>query len=109
MTLIAHSINFRVPFIVGDLLLSGFKKVPFTPPTVFVDVSQYLDEPNRKYFPAELAQKIYVVAPRLAVALSGSVYEMNEFLKELRKQRGRSINEQAFLLIQEDVNWLLNN
>ena len=84
MTLIAHSINFRVPFIVGDLLLSGNEKVPFTPPTVFVDVSQYLDEPYRKYFPAELAQKIYVVAPRLAVALSGSVYEMNEFLKELR-------------------------
>lgn len=84
MTLIAHSINFRVPFIVGDLLLSGNEKIPFTPPTVFVDASQYLDEPGRNYFPSELAQKIYVVAPRLAVALSGSVYEMIEFLKELR-------------------------
>lgn len=84
MTLIAHSINFRVPFIVGDLLLSSNVKVPFTPPTIFVDVSEYLDEPDRKYFPLELAQKIYVVSPRLAVALSGSVYEMNEFLKELR-------------------------
>lgn len=64
--------------------MSGDEKVSFTPPTIFIDVSQYLDEPERKYFPAEMAQKIYVVSPRLAIALSGKVYEMKEFLKELR-------------------------
>lgn len=35
--------------------------------------------------------------------------EFKEFLQELKKQRGKHINEQAFLLIQEDINWLINN
>lgn len=35
--------------------------------------------------------------------------EFKEFLQELKKQRGKHVNEQAFLLIQEDINWLLNN
>ena len=35
--------------------------------------------------------------------------EFNNFLNELNAQRGKYINEQAFLLIQRDINWLLNN
>ncbi|MBI5729243.1 MAG: hypothetical protein HY983_03340 [Candidatus Magasanikbacteria bacterium] len=35
--------------------------------------------------------------------------EFKEFLQELKKQRGRHVNEQAFTLIQEDINWLINN
>lgn len=84
MTLIAHSISFKVPFIVGDILLSNGIRQPFTPPTIFVDISEHLNEPDRKDFPCDLAQKVYIVTPNLAIAFSGVVYEMTKFLKELR-------------------------
>ena len=35
--------------------------------------------------------------------------DFRDFLNELNAQRSKHINEQAFLLIKEDINWLLNN
>lgn len=86
MTLIAHSTNFKVPFIVGDLLLSGEKKKTFVPPTINYDVSTLLNEPGRRFFPVDMAQKIYFVTPHLLLAMSGLVSEMKALLKELRQR-----------------------
>ena len=84
MTLIAHSLNDKVPFIVGDILLSATYKESFTSPTISVDIKDYLNEPTRKYFPNSLARKVYVITPKLAVALAGDEIEMKNFLNGLR-------------------------
>ncbi|MVT09527.1 Ntn hydrolase family protein [Chitinophaga tropicalis] len=84
MTLISRANTFKVPFITGDLVLSSKKKTPFVPPTINYDVSTLLNDEDIKYFPNDMAQKIYIITPHLILAMAGVVAEMKAFLKDLK-------------------------
>jgi hypothetical protein len=81
MTLIASTLNYKIPFLLGDLLISsrGVKK-SIQLPTNTIDVTQYLD--TNSSLAVDLYQKIYIINKNVAVALAGRVTEMTKFLKE---------------------------
>lgn len=89
MTLIAHSNSFVVPFVAGDILLSStVKPSSFVPPTRHEDILGYLNEPYRRYFPCDLAQKVYIINPQLVVGVAGSESEIKPFVRELKQRSG---------------------
>lgn len=81
MTLIASTLNYKRPFLLGDLLISsrGAKK-SIQLPTNTIDVTQYLD--TNSSLAVDLYQKIYIINKNVAIALAGRVSEMTKFLKE---------------------------
>ena len=81
MTLIASTLNYKRPFLIGDLLISprgATKSIQL--PTNTIDVTQYLD--TNSFLAVDLYQKIYIISKNVAIALAGIVTEMTEFLKE---------------------------
>lgn len=85
MTLIAHSLNHKIPSIVGDILISSTERqMPFFVPTRPDDISFHLNEEGRKLYPSRFAQKTYIIRANLCIAMSGSVFEMKNFLVQLK-------------------------
>ncbi|MES2648096.1 MAG: hypothetical protein V4717_14560 [Bacteroidota bacterium] len=81
MTLIASTLNYNRPFLLGDLLISSrgtTKSIQL--PTNTIDVTQYLD--TNTLLAVDLNQKVYIINENVAIALAGVVTEMTEFLKE---------------------------
>ncbi len=81
MTLIASTLNYKRPFLLGDLLISSrgaTKSIQL--PTNTIDVTQYLD--TNTSLAVDLYQKVYIINKNVAIALAGVVTEMTEFLKE---------------------------
>ena len=86
MTLIAATINAGYPILLGDILVTsetGGQEQPI--PTFLGSVNHRLP-PNRKYEPALLTRKIYVVTDQLAVGLAGLNREMKLFLDDLKSR-----------------------
>jgi hypothetical protein len=81
MTLIASTLNYKRPFLLGDLLISsrGATKSKQLP-TNTIDITQYLD--TNSSLAVDLHQKIYIINANVAIALAGIVSEMTAFLKE---------------------------
>lgn len=81
MTLIASTLNFKIPFLLGDLLISSSEATKSKQlPTNTIDITQYLD--TNSSLAIGLYQKIYIINANVAIALAGIVSEMTEFLKE---------------------------
>lgn len=84
MTLIAGTLNFSYPIVLGDLLAtSPTKKANFKLPTFLSGVEQYLPD-NIDFYPARLVQKTYIIKPNLVVAIAGSFVENKEFIKSIK-------------------------
>lgn len=82
MSLIACTLNYGVPVIIGDLLISSAETVgEIVLPTSHLDQELLDDNP---YKPIALNQKVYIPHRNLCVALAGNVGEMEEFLRELK-------------------------
>lgn len=80
--MIACTLNFGTPVIVGDLLLSDvLKPDEFVLPSISDNILDYLDE--RPRFPICLARKIYLVTEQVCVGLSGTVAHFKPFLEDL--------------------------
>jgi hypothetical protein len=83
MTLIASTLNYKRPFILGDLLISSPDvKKSIQLPTNTIDVTEYLQTNNS--FATDLYQKIYIINSNVAIALAGKVTEMTKFLEEFK-------------------------
>lgn len=83
MTLIASTLNYKRPFILGDLLISSpevTKSIQL--PTNTIDVTEYLH--TNSSFATDLYQKIYIINSNVAIALAGRVTDMTKFLKEFK-------------------------
>lgn len=80
--MIACTLNFGTPVIIGDLLLSDvLKPDEFVLPSISDNILDYLDENAR--FPVCLARKIYVITDQVCVGLSGTVARFKPFLADL--------------------------
>lgn len=85
MTLIACTLNYKKPFIIGDLLVSSTdadKSIQL--PSNTIDINKFL-KPKSSHA-VGLYQKIYIINNNVCVALAGNVYEMTEFLKEFTRR-----------------------
>lgn len=83
MTMIAFTLNYNVPFVVGDLLFTSEKtKDGITLPTQAYDLAERLSDSEA--VPVELLQKIYILKPNLCLALAGDSSKMQDFLEELK-------------------------
>lgn len=81
MTLIACTLNYKKPFILGDLLISSKKaKESIQLPTNTININDYIEPGNA--VATGLYQKIYVINKNVAIALAGYVSEMTKFLEE---------------------------
>lgn len=84
MSLIACTSNYGFPFLIGDLLIStDEKQEAIELPIPAFDVTPFFPEGMAGY-PITLHQKIYKICDNLCVALAGNVWEMAEFLKNLK-------------------------
>lgn len=45
----------------------------------------------------------------LVAKIKTDKFQAKAFLNELNAQRGKHVNEQAYQLLVEDINWLLDN
>jgi hypothetical protein len=86
MTLIACTINHKVPFITADTLMSSKvgKEIVILPTNNF-NINPFLPS-DAKYKPDSLAQKLYIIKKNVCVAVAGSEYELIKFLKELEER-----------------------
>lgn len=99
MTLIAATLNYSYPVILGDLLVTSPEKSnDFKLPTFLKGVEKYLPE-NISDYPAKLVQKIYLIKDNLVVAIAGNFIENRDFIKaiiayyELKKCTEENIKE----------------
>ncbi len=84
MTLIACTLNHKVPFILGDLLISSDQIEGSVPlPTSNNDITPHLFAGN-SLRPIGLNQKIYILKDNVCIALAGKVIEMERFLIEFK-------------------------
>lgn len=83
MTLIASTTNDNIPIILGDIMVSSERATSVELPTRLSDINPFLD-PNMSIRPARFYQKIYIVSPNMAVALSGRLIDMEWFLTKLK-------------------------
>ena len=83
MTLIACTLNYGYPVLLGDILMTSDKKGDeIHIPTFLKGVEEFL--PNtHEGFPILLRQKIYIINDFLCVALGGDMHEMKLFLDDL--------------------------
>lgn len=80
--MIACTLNFGIPVIIGDLLLSDKVKPDyFILPSFSENILDYLDESDR--FPVQLSRKIYVITDKVCVGLAGKVVRFKPFLEDL--------------------------
>src|SRR5687767_4041501 len=85
MTMIASIANFGQPLIINDILISSpTKGKKFILPSVGQDILKLLPE-NRKYYPSKLNQKTYILKTNLCVSFTGSLFEFNKFLYDLKR------------------------
>ncbi len=85
MSLIACTLNYGYPVLIGDLLFTTFHRSsnPIVIPTFLGGVEEFL--PNHLHlYPEGLRQKIYVINDNLCIATSGVLYEMRHLLECLR-------------------------
>lgn len=83
MTMIAFTLNYNVPFVVGDILFTSENtSEDIQLPTQANDLKERLVD--NKALPVALLQKIYIMKPNLCVALAGNALAMQSFLEELR-------------------------
>lgn len=83
MTLIACTLNYKRPFLIGDLLVSSRDaKKSIQLPTNTIDITKYL--PANNSFAVDLYQKIYIINSHTAIALAGNIMEMTSFLEEFK-------------------------
>jgi hypothetical protein len=81
MTLIAYTLNYKKPFILGDLLISSPNaKESIQLPTNTININEYLEQRNS--YATGLYQKIYVINENVAIALAGNVSEITKLLEE---------------------------
>ena len=83
MSLIAYTLNYGKPAIIGDLLTTSEDEGSVLIPTIQGDAREAVKATNgvRSH---EMRQKIYVLRPDMCIALAGNVYEMSLFLKEIK-------------------------
>ncbi len=107
MTMIAFTLNYNIPFVVGDILFTSENSTEdIQLPTQASDLRERLAE--GKAFPVALLQKIYIMKPNLCVALAGKGTAMQSFLEELRircKYYGDwEINKDILITFLNDLN-----
>lgn len=85
MSLISlHELNNR-PYLIGDLLISSPDKGhDLSIPTHLKPVEHLLPSTQQR-FPSKLKQKLYIINPKLCLAIAGSVVSMKLFLKDVRQ------------------------
>ena len=84
MTLIAATSNFGCPVLIGDILVSSENlKANISLPT-YLDGADKILPADQKFFPSDLRRKIYVITDNLAIALAGSLFEMKQYLEDVR-------------------------
>lgn len=84
MTLIACTLNYKIPILIGDILITNNEKGTFNIPTLKGDFADFLgDEINRSHY---LAQKTYVIRPNVCLVMAGNVAEMTDFLRDLKME-----------------------
>ncbi len=84
MTLIANTINYSFPIIVGDILMStNFERKNISIPTFLKGIDALLP-PEQKLFPYSLRQKIYVITDNLVIGFAGIEYQIKLFLEDIR-------------------------
>jgi hypothetical protein len=84
MTLIACTINHKVPFMTADILMSSESgQADLILPTAEYAINPFINEEN-SYRPDSFAQKLYVFGKNLCVAVAGAEFELKQFLHELR-------------------------
>jgi hypothetical protein len=83
MTLISFTTNYGRPILIGDLLTTSDIPRPAAEiPTFLTNIDD--DLPKNVGYPFELKQKIYVIKDRIALGLAGNVYQMTNFLKDIK-------------------------
>lgn len=84
MTLISFTTNFGRPILMADLLTTSNEQgKEALIPTFFDHVDDALP-PEQKSFPFGLKQKIYVIAETIALGLAGNIYQMTNYLKDIK-------------------------
>ncbi len=84
MTLIANTLNFAYPILVGDILMSSsHEKNNVHLPTFLKGVDDLLPS-EQKLFPFSLRQKIYIISDNLVVGLTGIEYQLKAFIEDIR-------------------------
>lgn len=86
MTLIACTLNHKVPFLTSDILMSSKVGNPnFSIPTNPFDVIPFLPQENLLK-PDSFAQKMYIIRDNICVIFAGCEHEIVEFLQEFRQR-----------------------
>jgi hypothetical protein len=85
MSLIACNFNHSFPVIIGDILVSSNVKPvqSLKLPTFLKGMREGIFD-GKTYIPDHLMQKIYVINPKVSVALAGNVFEMRMFLDDMQ-------------------------
>ena len=80
MTLIASTLNYKMPFLISDLVWSSeYSNIPITLPTSINNTHQYLPD-NKKDKPVKLGQKMYIIKDKVCVVFAGLSEEILLFL-----------------------------
>ncbi|MET3977444.1 hypothetical protein ABIB62_000010 [Mucilaginibacter sp. UYP25] len=83
MTLISFTANYGRPILIGDLLTTSDAPRPAAQiPAFLSNIDDSL--PDNASYPFELKQKIYVIKDTIALGLAGNVYQMTDFLKDIK-------------------------
>lgn len=84
MTLVSLTTNYGRPILFGDLLTTGEKQGRATQIPAFLDDLEEDLPIGQQSFPFELKQKIYVIKEQIAVGLAGNVFQMTQYLKDIK-------------------------
>lgn len=83
MTMIACTLNYKKPMILGDILVSSPQaEESIQLPTNSININPYLQQDGS--MATGLYQKIYIINDNVAIALAGRITEMIALLKEFR-------------------------
>lgn len=86
MTLIACTINHKVPFLTADILMSSTEETQVVHlPTNNFNLKPFLPS-NNSYSPHSLAQKLYIIGGNVCAIFAGAEYEIRQFLQELKSR-----------------------
>lgn len=84
MTIISLTTNFGNPILIGDLLITSKKgNAERQIPSFLGDVKEFFPN-DKKNYPIDLKQKIYIIEEKIALGLAGNVYQMKEFLDDIQ-------------------------
>ena len=80
MTLIASTLNHKIPFLISDLVWSSEQSnEPVKFPTSISDPTPYLP-PNQESKPVKLGQKMYIIKDKICIVFAGLSIEILAFL-----------------------------